>query len=283
MNLNEYFKYHRKGIESTLDLLLPSGQIPPSTIHKAMRYAVFNGGKRLRPLIAIASADYLNIRIDRTIYAIAGIIEIIHTYSLIHDDLPAMDDSSLRRGKPTVHKMFNEPIAILAGDALLTYAFEALGNISMLKKSGDIKNLLVELAHHIGTAGLVGGQVVDIEAKNKKIGMDDIDFIHRNKTAALIRFSAIAPAVFFKRKTKIHELRDYGESLGMAFQIGDDIDDHDKSENKGEPSIVNVVGLDTAKDLFYEYIDKAKSLVKQKENNKYLIGICDWVKESFNL
>jgi geranylgeranyl diphosphate synthase type II len=281
LNLNNYITYHTKYLDETLDRVLPKEDVPPSVIHKAMRYSVLNGGKRLRPIITIATSEYIGIPVDKIIYHIGAMIELVHAYSLVHDDLPAMDNDNLRRGKPTVHRMFNEAIAILTGDALLTQAFEVLGLIGSYKKNGDIVSLLNEFTLAIGSKGLVGGQVMDLEKKKLSISKNDIFFIHRNKTAALIIFSAIAVPVFFKRKSYISEMRDYGESLGMAFQIGDDIVDH--TEDNEEPSIVDVVGIDVAKELFYEYLDKAKKTVKYKKEGAKLIEICDWIRGTFNL
>ncbi len=281
MNFSDYIKHHSKRINETLDSILPAENVIPSTIHRAMRYSIFNGGKRLRPLIAIASSEYMAIAIDKAVYSIGAMIEMVHAYSLVHDDLPSMDNDDFRRGKPTVHRMFNEAIAVLAGDALLTEAFEVLGTLGSYQKNGDMASLLVEFASAIGSRGLVGGQVVDLEKRGARMNGEDIRFIHRSKTAALILFSAVAPALFFKKRTYIQHMRTYGEALGMAFQIGDDIADHD--ENTEEPSIVNVLGLDESKKLFYEYIEKAKEAIKYKKEGIYLTGICDWVKQEFKL
>ena len=264
-----------------LDSSLPKEAVSPHTIHRAMRYSVFNGGKRLRPMITVASADYLGIPVDRVIYSLGAMIEMVHTYSLVHDDLPAMDNDDLRRGKPTVHRMFNEAVAILTGDALLTQAFELMATIGSYKKTGDMVSLLNEFTRALGSKGLVGGQVMDLEKKNVPVDEEDILFIHRNKTAALITFSAVAVPVFFKRQHFIADMRDFGESLGMAFQVGDDIVDYTKDGN--EPSVVNVLGIDGAKDLFYEYIDNARKAIKHKKEGMYLTGICDWIKEEFHL
>jgi geranylgeranyl diphosphate synthase type II len=246
-----------------------------------MRYSVFNGGKRLRPLITIASSDYIGIPVDKIIYSLGAMIEMVHAYSLVHDDLPSMDNDDLRRGKPTVHRMFNEAVAILTGDALLTQAFELMGTIGSYKKNGDIVSLLNEFTGALGSKGLVGGQIMDIEKKNVPVDEKDILFIHRNKTAALITFSAVAVPVFFKKQHYLEAMRNYGEALGMAFQAGDDIVDYKKGEK--EPSIVDVLGIDGAKDLFYEYIDKAKKAIKYEKDGIYLTGICDWIKEGFSL
>lgn len=281
MNFTDYIKYHTKNIDETLDGLLPTEQTMPTVIHKAMRYSVFNGGKRLRPLILIASSDYMGINIDKIVYSIGAMIEMVHAYSLVHDDLPSMDNDDFRRGKPTVHRMFDEAVAVLAGDALLTEAFEVMGILKSYKKGGDVGTLLVEFASAIGSRGLVGGQIADLEKRNAILTGEDIMFIHKNKTAALITFSAIASALFFKKQTYIPAMHNYGEAIGMAFQIGDDIVDHDKKNN--EPSAVNVFGLDGAKELFYEYMNKAKDAVKNKKEGIYLIAITDWIKQGFNL
>lgn len=281
MNFSDYIKHHTKNIDETLNSLLPAEQTMPTVIHRAMRYSVFNGGKRLRPLILIASSDYMGVKIDKIVYSIGAMIEMVHTYSLVHDDLPSMDNDDFRRGKPTVHRMFNEAVAVLTGDALLTAAFEVMGMLQSYKKPGNLGALLVEFASALGSRGLVGGQAADLEKRNTKLTREDILFIHRNKTAALIKFSALASALFLKKQTYIPGLRNYGEALGMAFQIGDDIVDHDNNNN--EPSAVNVFGIDGAKELFYEYLHKAEESVKYKKEGIYLIAICDWIKQGFNL
>ncbi|MGC8899854.1 MAG: polyprenyl synthetase family protein [bacterium] len=281
MNLENYITYHTKQLNDILDEVLPKENVPPEIIHRAMRYSVFNGGKRLRPIITIATADYIGIKIDRLVYYIGAMIELVHAYSLVHDDLPSMDNDDLRRGKPTVHKMFNEAIAILTGDALLTQAFEVMGMMGVYKKNGDVVSLLTEFTAAIGSKGLVGGQVMDLEKKNKPLSKEELNFIHKNKTSALITFSSIAVPVFFKKQAYISDMRNYGTSLGMAFQIGDDIVDYKKDSQ--EPSILKVMEVDEAKKLFYEYIDKAKNVIKYKKEGRYLIDICDWIKGAFNL
>jgi len=281
LNFDNYIKHHTQEINETLNSVLPAEDIPPATIHRAMRYSIFNGGKRLRPLIMIASSDYMGIPVNNIIYHIAAMIEMVHAYSLVHDDLPSMDNDNFRRGKPSVHKMFNEAIAVLTGDALLTEAFLVMGKLQLYKKNGDISRLLTEFASAIGSKGLVGGQVADLEKKNTDITENDIKFIHKNKTASLIIFSTIAPALFFKKQSYITSMYNYGDALGMAFQIGDDIADQKK--NRNEASAVDVFGLDGAKDLFHEYMDKAKKSVKYKKEGVYLFGICDWITRGFNL
>ena len=281
MNFSDYLKKHTRRIDEILDSLLPGEQAVPATIHRAMRYSLFNGGKRLRPIIAIASAEYMDIDVDRIVYSIGAMIEMVHAYSLVHDDLPPMDNDDFRRGKPTVHRLFNEAVAILAGDALLTAAFEAMGMLKSYKRNGDIGALLTEFASAIGSRGLVGGQVMDLEKKNAKLTEKDILFIHKNKTAALMTFAAIAPALFFRKQLYLPDMRRYGESLGMAFQIGDDIADHDRGS--GEPSAVDVFGIDGAKRLFYEYMGKAEGAVQYKKKGVCLIAVCDWIKQEFDV
>ncbi len=281
MNWDDYIKKHTKKIDEALDSLLPGELTAPATIHKAMRYSVFNGGKRLRPLIAIASSEYMDVDVDRTVYSMGAMIEMVHAYSLVHDDLPSMDNDDFRRGKPTVHRLFSEAIAILAGDALLTMAFEVMGMLGSYKTNGDIGALLTGFASAIGSRGLVGGQVMDLERRNAKPTPEDILFIHKNKTAALMMFAAIAPALFFKKRTYLPDMRSYGESLGMAFQIGDDIVDHHKGE--GEPSAVDVFGMDGAKKLFHEYMDKAEGAIRYEKKGVSLIAVCDWVKQEFRV
>ena len=213
----EQIKILSKEVDKWLQRLLPAEDSKPKTIHQAMRYSVFAGGKRLRPVLAVLSYQFCGGDDDSIIYPAACALELIHTYSLIHDDLPAMDDDDLRRGKPTCHKVFGEAMAILAGDALHAYAFE------LLSKAGNI-DVIYEVASTIGTNGLVGGQVIDIESEGKEIAEDELLFIHRNKTAALLRTSMrIGALIANADKQKLADITRYAENIGLAFQIVDDI------------------------------------------------------------
>lgn len=215
-------------VDAALQRLLPSADAPPVSIHEAMRYSVFAGGKRIRPILCLETARIFTGEITPTLHP-ACAIEFIHTYSLIHDDLPALDNDDLRRGKPTCHKKFGEAIAILAGDALLTLAFEMIGAApvdEILRVA-----MLTEIATSAGTInGMVGGQVADLEAEAKQVGGDMLEYIHRSKTAALIRAAITAGAICGgASKDDVARLRHFGETIGWAFQVTDDILDVEES------------------------------------------------------
>lgn len=221
--LKKYFDRHNSHINRALIKYLPSTKTPPAIIHKAMRYSVEAGGKRLRPILVIAGAEICGGN-AASVMPTACALEYIHTYSLIHDDLPSMDDDDLRRGKPTNHKVFGEDIAILAGDALLTRAFALMAPYPKVVKI---------VADAAGTLGMVGGQVADIQADQgrwkKKTGefsspKELLRFIHLQKTAALIRASLVAGATIANgTHQQIKTLDSYGKAIGLAFQVTDDI------------------------------------------------------------
>lgn len=210
----------REFVDRRLDTLLPSEQTPPETLHKAMRYSVFAGGKRLRPALVLAAAEAVGgSREDAAPAACA--VELIHTYSLIHDDLPAMDDDDLRRGRPTCHKVFGEALAILAGDGLLTYAFETLAKSP---RPEAVAGIVSAVACGAGTRGMVGGQVLDLEAEGKPATETSVRAIHAWKTAALITACCEAGALSGRATPKeCAYLKTYGQNIGLAFQIVDDI------------------------------------------------------------
>jgi len=210
--------------DRALDRFLPRESAPPASLHKAMRYSVFAGGKRLRPVLVAAGAEAVGGTLEAVMPA-ACAVEMIHTYSLIHDDLPAMDNDDFRRGVPTSHKVFGEAIAILAGDALLTLAFRLLANSSPAGgEAGRLRDMLIEVADAAGSAGMVGGQVADIECEGKVAGAAIVDYIHTHKTAALIRASIRSGAILAGASAaELKALGVVGDSLGLAFQIMDDI------------------------------------------------------------
>jgi len=218
------FKRHRAFIEKKLKGMLRAQEARPLSIHKAMQYAVFTGGKRFRPVLVLSACEACGGKPQDAMGA-ALAVELIHTYSLVHDDLPALDNDATRRGKPTCHKKFGEANAILAGDALLTLAFEFIAGIKPAQRAVQV---LREVAIAAGVRGMIGGQVADLEAPAKKKTLAEHDFISRYKTGALIRVSAVAGAI--AAGAAPHELKAmtrYGECLGLAFQVVDDILDED--------------------------------------------------------
>ena len=224
-DLVAYMAERARAVDEALGRFLPAESAPPETLHKAMRYSVFAGGKRLRPVLVIAGAEAIGGNMA-AVMPTACAVEMIHTYSLIHDDLPAMDNDDFRRGAPTNHKVFGEAIAILAGDALLTLAFRLLADSAPGGADGGrrLHDVLVEIADAAGSAGMVGGQVADIESEGKKVGAETVDYIHTHKTAALIRASICAGAILAgATEAQLSALGLVGRNLGLAFQITDDI------------------------------------------------------------
>jgi len=228
MKLPPFFEEDRLSVDAQLEKLLPADSVQPPSIHTAMRYSVFAGGKRIRPILCLESARIFNQEVAPALYPGCA-IEFIHTYSLIHDDLPALDNDDLRRGKPTSHKKFGEATAILAGDALLTLAFET---IAAAPVSAELRVAMVtEIASAAGTVnGMVGGQVADLEAEGKPVSPETLEYIHRSKTAALIRASITAGAICAGAPAHdVARLRRFGETIGWAFQVTDDILDVEES------------------------------------------------------
>jgi len=221
-DLSSYLSGWRDEVDKTLDQVLPAEDVRPSTLHRAMRYSVFAGGKRVRPILAVAACEAVGTD-PRLCLRTGAAIEMVHTYSLIHDDLPAMDDDELRRGKPTCHIKFGEAMAILAGDGLLTEAFGAIAADEELEVGTRIA-LVSELARAAGTSGMVAGQVVDIETECAEFGEDDVNFIHLNKTAAMVEMSVRAGAIVgHASEGELDDLSRYGRSIGLAFQVIDDV------------------------------------------------------------
>jgi len=228
MKLPSFFEEDRLAVDAALDRLLPAESAQPPSIHAAIRYSVFAGGKRIRPILCLESARIFSSDITPALHP-ACALEFIHTYSLIHDDLPALDNDDLRRGKPTCHKKFGEALAILAGDALLTLAFETIG---ATPAAADRRvAMLSEIAAAAGTVnGMVGGQVADIEAERKSVDSQMLEYIHRSKTAALIRAAVTSGALCAGAAADdVARLRRFGESIGWAFQVTDDILDVEES------------------------------------------------------
>jgi geranylgeranyl diphosphate synthase type II len=228
MNLPPFFEEDRLSVDAHLEKLLPAESVQPPSIHTAMRYSVFAGGKRVRPILCLESARIFETDVVPALYPGCA-IELIHTYSLIHDDLPALDNDDLRRGKPTSHKEFGEATAILAGDALLTLAFETIAATPVAAERRVA--MVTEIASAAGTLkGMVGGQVADLEAEGKPVSPEMLEYIHRSKTAALIRASITSGALCARAPVEdVARLRRFGETIGWAFQVTDDILDVEES------------------------------------------------------
>jgi geranylgeranyl diphosphate synthase type II len=283
-DFKEYLKGKRKLIDRALDGYLPDESKEPQNLHKAMRYSVFAGGKRLRPILAIASFEAVGGK-GKKILPVACALEMIHTYSLIHDDLPCMDDDDLRRGKPTLHKVYGEGMAVLAGDALHALAFELL-----LKAKNSL--VVEEVAKAIGTEGMIGGQVRDLEAEGRKVSLKEVEYIHTHKTGRLLRGSVRAGAILGGADAKkLLALSAFGERFGLAFQIVDDILDivgeekvlgkkigSDKANSKA--TYPKVFGLDESKNLAKGLLREAKKNLKiLKEKSWAFDNLADYVYE----
>lgn len=225
MNLQRYLEKRSQLVDRALTQVLPKRTALPRTLDKAMRYSLFSGGKRIRPILALASGEAVGAPIAR-IMPFACALEMIHSYSLVHDDLPAMDDDDLRRGKPTNHVVFGEAMAILAGDGLLTEAFRVMAEGALRHGQNPAAALraVQEIAAGAGAIGMVGGQVADLEAEHKKPTRTLVDYIHTRKTAALLRAAVRAGALVGGASPRqFARLDQYGAAIGLAFQVADDI------------------------------------------------------------
>ena len=275
MDIKKYLQEKGDIVNKALDRLLPGENEFPQKLHKAMRYSVFAGGKRIRPVLVMASAETFGGLTDSTI-DIACAVELIHTYSLIHDDLPAIDNDDMRRGMPTCHKVFGEALAILAGDALLASAFDVMANTHA---STDEERLLLlktiqEIARAAGSTGMVGGQVLDIESEGKDVAFPVLEYIHIHKTGELILASIRAGAIMKNAGDKeLEAMTRYGEAIGLAFQIADDILDvegnkEDTGKNVGgdakkeKVTYPSILGIEESKKRARELTDIALASVE---------------------
>jgi len=231
MNMKAYLAERQKKIDRALDRYLPKEKAKPQTIHKAMRYSLFAGGKRLRPILCLAAAEACDGRIDNAL-PLACAMECIHTYSLIHDDLPSMDNDDFRRGRPTCHKVFGDGIAILAGDALLTIAFEIVARAKISRRY-NMSTLLREVAVAAGSQRLIAGQVADLEAEGRRVNRAQLRYIHENKTAAILTTTVRLGAMSANANPKqLAAITKFGRTLGLAFQVIDDILDVTQTSEK---------------------------------------------------
>ena len=294
-DLTIYLKKQAEAVNAALEALLPPATERPAKLHEAMRYSVFAGGKRLRPVLCIAACEACGGTAEQAMPA-ACALELLHTYTLIHDDLPAMDDDTLRRGRPTCHIQFDEATAILAGDALLTFAFEVLANVP------NIGNLLaLELARAAGSRGVIGGQMEDMDAEGKTPDADLVEYIHRNKTAALIRAACVMGGICAKadfppspdglRRTSqtLEKLAAYGENIGLAFQMVDDLLDESATveelgkdigsdKARGKMTWPAVYGIEkTSADARKLTAEAKKSVASLKKNTGRLEQLADFM------
>jgi geranylgeranyl diphosphate synthase type II len=271
-DLNAHLAARTDAVNRALDGFLPSEKTRPATVHKAMRYSLFAGGKRMRPAVLLAAAQACG-GSERDAMPLACAVECIHTYSLIHDDLPAMDNDDFRRGKPTNHKVFGEGIAILAGDALLTQAFEIAAQCKKFPRYPHDK-IILEIARASGSLQLVGGQVADLEGENKKLSVSELRYIHERKTSALLCCSARLGGMSANcTPAQLAALTDFGYHVGLAFQVIDDIlDVTQTSEQLGKTAGKDVaeqkatypaiVGLEKSRKIAEKLTSKAFAALK---------------------
>ena len=265
----------------------------PETIAKGMEYAILNGGKRLRPFLLFATLELLNENIKKGVKS-AIALEMIHSYSLVHDDLPALDNDDYRRGKLTTHKVFGEAEGILIGDSLLTYAFYVLSqkNLEFLS-SEQLVNIISKTSEYAGINGMIGGQMIDIESENKKIDLETLKYIHSHKTGKLIKLPIeIACIIANVEKDKKEVLEEYANLIGLAFQVKDDILDVEGTfEDLGKPvgsdvdlhkaTYPSILGMEESKKILNDTVEKAKEIIKNKfgeEKGKNLISLADFIK-----
>lgn len=263
MNIKEYLQRVATATDETLDRVLPKETAYPSSIHTLMRYSTFAGGKRIRPGLVMSVYEACGGKFgDESALLASAAIEMLHTFSLIHDDLPCMDDDDFRRGKPTAHKAFNEALAVLGGDALCIEAFE------ILTRTGRV-DIIREVAKALGTHGMLGGQVVDIESEGKPVTREIVEYIHKNKTAALICACIRVGALLANAsEDALKQLTSYGNNIGLAFQVVDDILDEESTteqlgkdagsdREKGKATFPAICGMDESKRFARHLIDQA--------------------------
>ena len=250
-------------MEAVLGRVLPAASVAPSRLHEAMRYATLEGGKRVRPLLAFAAGEVSGAAPERVEIAAAA-VELIHAYSLVHDDLPCMDDDTLRRGKPTVHVEYDEATALLVGDALQSLAFQLIAESSLAEDPRVQLEMLKTLALAAGSRGMAGGQQIDLEATGKALSLPELELMHIHKTGALIRAAVLLGFSCGKSsEAERQKLDKYAKSIGLAFQVVDDVLDYDgstatlgktagKDSKQGKPTYVSLMGIARARQLAEE-------------------------------
>ncbi|NNE38668.1 MAG: (2E,6E)-farnesyl diphosphate synthase [Gammaproteobacteria bacterium] len=291
MSLQEKLSGYQARVESALDHWLPSPDTAPKNLHEAMRYAVMGEGKRIRPVLVYATGETFGVELT-ALDAPAVAVELIHAYSLVHDDLPAMDDDDLRRGKPTCHKAFDEATAILAGDAIQALSFYALAADSNSSVSSNVRiKMIVNLAQNSGSPGMAGGQAIDLAAVGKKLNLKELEIMHNRKTGALIRSSVELGALSSPdiSNNDFEMVSTYAENIGLAFQVRDDILDIESDTStlgkpqgsdaeRGKPTYPELLGLDGAKQVAEELHEKAIHALKRLDRDTTILkDIADYI------
>jgi geranylgeranyl diphosphate synthase, type II len=272
LDLKSYLETRRKIVDKALLGYLPPSTHWPEKLHESMRYSLCAGGKRLRPILVIATAEAVGKNYE-TVLPVACAMEMIHTYSLIHDDLPAMDDDDLRRGQATNHKVFGEAVAILAGDSLLTEAFHTIAKSAHNGDAAATLEVIRRIAKASGSEGMAGGQALDLFSEKKKISVQELERLHRHKTGKLIQVSVEAGAIMGGASPKqLEALSTYGECIGLSFQIADDVLDIEGGAEIGKDigsdvanekaTYPSILGLEESKRLAHEFTEKALSALQ---------------------
>ncbi len=290
-DIHGYLKERKAIIDRALEGYLKECIQQPQTLHRAMRYGVFSGGKRFRPILTLAAGELFGAK-HKSLLPFACALELIHAYSIIHDDLPALDDDDLRRGEPANHKVFGEGVALLAGDALLTEAFHWMSRPRVVKTLGPklILELIHEISHGAGVGGMVGGQVIDLEAEGREVDIATVEYIHVRKTGALIHTAArIGARIGRASPREFRRINRYAEFLGLAFQITDDIlDSQGQPGERGEmktgdserkkATYPSIVGLPTARSRVQELLQQCiKEIEPFRKKGDPLRGIAHYV------
>ncbi|NLX63770.1 MAG: polyprenyl synthetase family protein [Clostridiaceae bacterium] len=297
MDFDTRYKQYLTVVENWLEGVLPEvrlsqDELPEKRIYEAMRYSLMAGGKRIRPVLSLAVCDLIH-GDEKELIPFAGAIELIHTYSLIHDDLPCMDNDDYRRGKLTNHKVFGEAMAVLAGDGLLNLAFEIMLKETMKDDNKNYSRMKTAYMISVssGVKGMIGGQVIDMESEKAEISYNVLCRMHKKKTGALIRASVLAPAILFNtEKNIVDKLEIYAENIGLAFQIKDDILDFegdsrvtgkltgsDAANNKS--TFVSILGIAKAKELLKTSVENAVKALDGMENSEFLTQIAHYISE----
>ena len=276
-------------MEAALARLLPAGQIAPARLHEAMRYATLEGGKRVRPLLAFAAGEVSGASAERLELAAAA-VEMIHAYSLAHDDLPCMDDDVLRRGKPTVHVEYDEPTALLVGDALQSLAFQVLSESKIADRPESQLEMVKLLAAAAGSRGMAGGQQIDLESTGQALTLPELEMMHVHKTGALIRAAVLLGFLTGNnlQEAEKQKLDKYAKAIGLAFQVVDDVLDHEastatlgktagKDARQGKATYVSLMGISQAKALAQELRGKAHAALDGLAGGRRLAELADFI------
>lgn len=291
--VNDFLAWSRErqsALELRLQAILPSGEIAPGKLHDAMRYAVLGGGKRIRPLLACAAGELADAPLERALLAGAA-VELIHAYSLVHDDLPCMDDDVLRRGKPTCHVEYDEPTALLVGDALQSLAFQVLAEHRLADDTARQLEMVRILAAAAGSRGMAGGQAIDLDAVGKQLGAPELEFMHIHKTGAVIR-AALRLGLLCGRKLDVDDdqrVDHFAKCIGLAFQVVDDVLDAEastatlgktagKDARSDKPTYVSALGIPAAKSLARELREEAASALRPLGDRALRLGqLADYI------